>query len=105
MASVKELLVNSLRDLVKVELKEFQWYLKDQGHVFNSEMENADVLDTVDKMAVCFGPEEAVKITVDILRKMNQNNLAEKIENEHKEGKMLKLNRHILFFSHKRGTI
>lgn len=86
MASVKELLVNSLKDLEKDDLKEFQWHLKNHERISNSDMENAHVLDTVDKMVAHFGPEEAVKITVNILRKMNQNLLAELIENEHKKG-------------------
>ncbi|XP_058611186.1 NACHT, LRR and PYD domains-containing protein 12-like isoform X2 [Onychostoma macrolepis] len=86
MASVKELLANSLRELVQNDVKEFQWYLKHHECVSASEMENADVLDTVDKMVAHFGPEKAVKITVKILKKMNQNLLAEQLENEHKEG-------------------
>ncbi|KAL1250767.1 hypothetical protein QQF64_018563, partial [Cirrhinus molitorella] len=48
-------------------------------------MEKADIFDTVDKMVVCFGPEVAVNVMVEILRKMNQNNLAEQLENEHKQ--------------------
>uniref|UniRef100_A0A8C1EKC8 Pyrin domain-containing protein n=1 Tax=Cyprinus carpio carpio TaxID=630221 RepID=A0A8C1EKC8_CYPCA len=84
MASVKELLVNSLKDLVEAELKEFQWHLqKDHECISKSEMENADRLKTVDKMVACFGPEEAVKIKVGILKMMNQNNLAEQLENKH----------------------
>ncbi|XP_051760139.1 NACHT, LRR and PYD domains-containing protein 12-like [Ctenopharyngodon idella] len=85
MVSVKELLVNSLRELVKDDLKEFQWHLKNHERISNSDMENAHVLDTVDKIVAHFGPEEAVKITVNILRKMNQNLLAEQIEKEHKK--------------------
>ncbi len=84
MAFVKELLVNSLRELVQNDLKEFQWFLKHHERVSASEMENADVLDTVDKMGKHFGPEEAVTITVNILKKMNQNLLAEHLENEYK---------------------
>ncbi|KAL1250543.1 hypothetical protein QQF64_018339 [Cirrhinus molitorella] len=48
-------------------------------------MEKADIFDTVDKMVVCFGAEEAVKVMVDILRKMNQNDLAEQLENKVKQ--------------------
>uniref|UniRef100_A0A8C1RVE7 Pyrin domain-containing protein n=1 Tax=Cyprinus carpio TaxID=7962 RepID=A0A8C1RVE7_CYPCA len=82
MASVEELLLNSLKELARDELKEFQWHLqKDHLCISKSEMENADRLKTVDKMVVCFGPEEAVKITVKTLRKMNQNLLAEHLEN------------------------
>ncbi|RXN17959.1 LRR and PYD domains-containing 3-like protein [Labeo rohita] len=36
-------------------------------------------------MVECFGREEAVKIMVGILRKINQNELAEQLENEHKQ--------------------
>ncbi|KAF4114203.1 hypothetical protein G5714_004426 [Onychostoma macrolepis] len=88
MASAEELLVNSLKELVEAELKEFHWHLINACHkrMSKSEMEKADIFDTVDKMMVCFGPEEAVKITVDILRKMNQNNLSEQLENKHKQG-------------------
>uniref|UniRef100_A0A8C1LRS3 Uncharacterized protein n=1 Tax=Cyprinus carpio TaxID=7962 RepID=A0A8C1LRS3_CYPCA len=86
MASVKELLVNSLNELIKDDLRTFQWYLKNHKLIPKSEMENADVSDTVDKMEECFGPEEAVKITVKILRKMNKNPLAEELEYKYNEG-------------------
>ncbi|KAI2645039.1 Caspase b [Labeo rohita] len=87
MASVKELLVDSLKELVEAELKEFHWRLMNTSHKYisKSEMEKADIFDTVDKMVVCFGPEEAVKVMVDILRKMNQNDLAEQLENKNKQ--------------------
>ncbi|KAK7165600.1 hypothetical protein R3I93_005614 [Phoxinus phoxinus] len=85
MAPVKELLVNSLKELVKDDLKLFQWYLKNHECVSTSEMENTDVLNTVDKMVARFRQEEAVKVTVNILRKMNQNLLAEQLENKHNE--------------------
>ncbi len=88
MASVKELLVKSLKELGEDDLKEFKWFLKNHKHIPQSEIENADVFDTVDKMVERFGPEEAVRITVDMLRKMNQNHLAEELENKHKEGNM-----------------
>ncbi|KAL0152592.1 hypothetical protein M9458_052315 [Cirrhinus mrigala] len=80
------MLKNSLMDLVKAELKEFRWHLEnDHECISNSEMEEADIFDTVNKMVRCFGPDEAVKIAVDMLRKMNQNNLAEQLENKHKQ--------------------
>ncbi|XP_077065432.1 NLR family CARD domain-containing protein 3-like isoform X2 [Siphateles boraxobius] len=86
MESVKELLLNSLMDLEVAELSLFQWHLKNiHEYITKSEMENANRWKTVDKMVECFGPEEAVKITVEILRKMNQNNLAEQLENNHKQ--------------------
>jgi len=86
MASVKELLLNSLKELENSNLKVFQWHLKNYEHIFNSELENADRCYTVDKMVACFGPQKAWKITVEILRKMNQNDLAERLENKCKQG-------------------
>ncbi|XP_056624354.1 NACHT, LRR and PYD domains-containing protein 3-like [Triplophysa dalaica] len=97
MASVKELLLNSLRELKKDQLKEFQCHLKDIDGISTSEMDNPDVLETVEKIVERYKQEEAVKmmverykqeavkITLDILRKMNQNQLAEELENKHKE--------------------
>ncbi len=74
-------------DLVKLDLKRFRWHLvNDHECISKSQMEDADRLKTVDRMVECFLSEEAVKITVDILRKMNQNDLAEKLENKHKQG-------------------
>ncbi|XP_039530244.1 NACHT, LRR and PYD domains-containing protein 3-like [Pimephales promelas] len=87
MASVKEQLLNSLENLTEDHLKKFQWTLENNHKcISKSEMENADRLKTVDKMVECFGPEEAVKITVEILRKITRNDLAEQLENKHKQG-------------------
>ncbi|KAL1277113.1 hypothetical protein QQF64_023786 [Cirrhinus molitorella] len=84
MVSVKELLVNSLMELLNADLELFQWHLEnDHECISKSEVENATRIKTVDKMVDCFGPEKAVKITLDILRKMNQNNLAKELENKH----------------------
>nr|XP_055062445.1 NACHT, LRR and PYD domains-containing protein 12-like isoform X2 [Misgurnus anguillicaudatus] len=86
MAFVSDLLVNSLNELIKAQLKEFQWHLKNHGGISASELEDADVLDTVDKIMKCYGPDAAMEITLNILRKMNQNHLAQLLENKHKEG-------------------
>ncbi|XP_052409502.1 NACHT, LRR and PYD domains-containing protein 12 isoform X2 [Carassius gibelio] len=61
MASFKDLLMESLKELVEDELEEFQWHLEKDYE------------------------EEAVKIMVDTLRKMNHNELAEQLENKHKK--------------------
>ncbi|KAF4115168.1 NACHT, LRR and PYD domains-containing protein 6-like [Onychostoma macrolepis] len=85
MASLEELLLKSLEELEKEDLKTFQWYLeKDHECISKSDMEKADRKKTVDKMVACFGPEEAVKITVGILEKINQNGLAEQLKKKHK---------------------
>ncbi|XP_073703228.1 NACHT, LRR and PYD domains-containing protein 3-like [Garra rufa] len=86
MAYVKDLLLDSLKKIAKDDLKEFQWHLeKDHERISKSEMENADRLKTVDKMVDCFGAEEAVNVMVGILKKINQNDLAEQLENKHKQ--------------------
>ncbi|KAI7790423.1 protein NLRC3-like [Triplophysa rosa] len=79
MAFVKELLKNSLYNLRKDELKEFQWHLRNYCKIPVSQLEKADVFDTVD-MVQSYRPEDAVKITLEILRKMNQNQLAEELK-------------------------
>lgn len=81
MESISDLLVNSLNELKKAQLKKFQWHLKNYG-ISAAELEDADVLDTVDKMLERFGPEKSVETTQDILRKMNQNHQAELLENK-----------------------
>ncbi|XP_052424247.1 NACHT, LRR and PYD domains-containing protein 3-like isoform X3 [Carassius gibelio] len=85
MAFVEELLLKSLEELVKDDLKKFQWHLKKHKCISTSEMEDTDRLKTVDKLVACFGPEEAVKITVGILKNMGMNDLAEQLEKEHKQ--------------------
>ncbi|KAI2665838.1 LRR and PYD domains-containing 6-like protein [Labeo rohita] len=86
MESLQELLVNSLEELEDAKLKKFQWHLNnDHEGIRKSEMENADRLKTVDMMVGCFGPKEAVKITVDVLRKIQQKHLAEDLANKYKQ--------------------
>uniref|UniRef100_A0A8C1NF31 Uncharacterized protein n=1 Tax=Cyprinus carpio TaxID=7962 RepID=A0A8C1NF31_CYPCA len=85
MVSVEELLLKSLEELVKEDLKTFQWHLKKHECISVSEMEDADRLKTADKLVACFGPEKAVKITVGILKTMGKNNLSEQLEKEHKQ--------------------
>ncbi len=90
MASVLDQLLAALDDLVTDQLKRFKQNLRNHYSVSAAALENADTPDTVDLMMKRFGPEEAVKITVDILRKMNLSPLAEELENKHKQGNRLK---------------
>ncbi|XP_073726161.1 interferon-inducible protein AIM2 [Misgurnus anguillicaudatus] len=85
MASVLELLYETLDDLEEDKLKRFKSLLRHDGSIPASKLEKADATDTVDKMLECFGSKEAVKITINILRKMNQNQLAVKLEMKHSE--------------------
>ncbi|XP_059367581.1 uncharacterized protein LOC132106015 [Carassius carassius] len=85
MASVSEQLLAALDDLDADKLKRFKWHFKNYKGFSVAHLEKADAHDTVDLMMKRFGPEEAVKITVDILRKMNQNHVAEELEDKHKK--------------------
>lgn len=85
MASVSEHLLAALDDLDTDKLKRFKWRLKNHYCVSNAALEKADAPDTVDLMIKRFGPGEAVKIMLDILRKMDQNHLAEELEDKHKQ--------------------
>ncbi|XP_017211254.2 NACHT, LRR and PYD domains-containing protein 3-like isoform X1 [Danio rerio] len=90
MANVKQLLKNSLDELKDDELKDFQWYLMiDHREISTAELENADRRKTVDKLVSCFGSERAVKITVDTLRKIKQNELAEELKKKQQQGAAL----------------
>ncbi|XP_051988965.1 envoplakin-like [Xyrauchen texanus] len=84
--SVPEQLLHTLDDLDRENLKRFRWYLKQDGSISVSRLENADVPDIVDKMLECYGQNGALNKTLAILKKMKQNNLAEQLGNNGKEG-------------------
>ncbi|XP_051752785.1 NLR family CARD domain-containing protein 3-like isoform X4 [Ctenopharyngodon idella] len=83
MATVLELLQDILDDLEKDNLKKFRSRLKQDGPIGAGKLEDAGVIDIVDIMMDSFGAEEAVKITLNILRKMNWNQLAEELQNKY----------------------
>uniref|UniRef100_A0A9J8BYI1 NACHT, LRR and PYD domains-containing protein 12-like n=1 Tax=Cyprinus carpio carpio TaxID=630221 RepID=A0A9J8BYI1_CYPCA len=85
MESALELLYKTLDDLEKDVLKRFRSLLKEDGRIGAGKLENAGVTDIVNMMVECYGPEEAVKITLKILRKMNQNQLAKELQEKHEE--------------------
>ncbi|KTF83707.1 hypothetical protein cypCar_00045005, partial [Cyprinus carpio] len=85
MTSVQQLLLDTLADLVRDKMKTFKWHLKEDHFASAADLEKAeDATDAVDLMVERRGPEGAVKITLAILRKMNENHLAEQLEDEHK---------------------
>ncbi|XP_048018805.1 tripartite motif-containing protein 16-like protein [Megalobrama amblycephala] len=97
-----EYLLDALNDLNTEELTTFKWHLKNSYRVQSSELEKAKhSTDTVDLMKKRFGPEEAVKITADILRKMNQNHLAEQLEKKHKQETDPRTRNDFLKYSHR----
>ncbi|XP_058636130.1 NACHT, LRR and PYD domains-containing protein 12-like [Onychostoma macrolepis] len=85
MASVSELLYKTLDDLEQGDLKRFRSLLKQDKRIGAGKLQNADATDIVDMMVDSYGPEEAVKITLNILSRINQNHLAEELQNKYTE--------------------
>uniref|UniRef100_A0A9J7YFC7 Uncharacterized protein n=1 Tax=Cyprinus carpio carpio TaxID=630221 RepID=A0A9J7YFC7_CYPCA len=83
--SVLPQLLETLEDLESKKLKKFKWHLKHDSLASTADVEKADVFDTVDHMVARCGPEGAMEITLNILRKMNENHLAECLENKLKD--------------------
>lgn len=87
MLPAKELLLlATLEELTERggNLEQFQWFLTSLLPVFppipESQLDDPDRQDTVDEMVQSFGPEDAVKITLRILRNLKQFDLAKKLE-------------------------
>uniref|UniRef100_A0A3B4BNJ0 B30.2/SPRY domain-containing protein n=1 Tax=Pygocentrus nattereri TaxID=42514 RepID=A0A3B4BNJ0_PYGNA len=79
-SSVPEILLETLQGLERENLKLFQWYLINGVEGFKcippAQLEKPELMDTVDKMVQCYECSGAVKITLAILKKINQNQLA-----------------------------
>ncbi|XP_064815413.1 uncharacterized protein LOC135531206 isoform X3 [Oncorhynchus masou masou] len=95
MLDVPALLLTTLKELTEEQLKIFQFYLCAAQVSFTSgrmlgsppipesQLENTDRQVTVDQMVKRYDPEEAVEITIWILREMDLDDLAEKLERYH----------------------
>ncbi|TDH15781.1 hypothetical protein EPR50_G00012480 [Perca flavescens] len=89
---VHEMLLETLETLRKEDFKTLQWYLSMEvlagcQPIPQSRLEDAPRTVTVCKMIESYGKESAVKVTVEILKKMNNNYAAEKLENKCAGGK------------------
>ncbi|XP_034150416.1 uncharacterized protein LOC105031601 isoform X2 [Esox lucius] len=85
MLPLPALLLKTLEELTEEHLKTFQSYLtspqrSDLPPIPKFELETADTRLTVGQMVWRYGPERAIEITVKILRKMDQNKLAKKLD-------------------------
>ncbi|XP_017541047.2 NACHT, LRR and PYD domains-containing protein 12-like [Pygocentrus nattereri] len=93
MENIKFWLLGILEELLSDDLKKFQWYLTNgvEGfrHIPKSLMENANRSDTVDTMVDRYSPDGAVEITLKILNRMNQNELAEKLRTNLRESQAM----------------
>ncbi|XP_078140914.1 NLR family CARD domain-containing protein 3-like [Centroberyx gerrardi] len=86
MATVKELLLETLNDLGDEELKIFQWFLQ-QADILEgfpaipkSQLEKANRLDTVDQMVQTYN-ENTLEVTKKVLKKINRNDLVQSLSN------------------------
>ena len=90
MANIPEVLLDTLENLVQDDLKTFQWHLirgvKGFTPIQRALLEKADRPDTVDRMAQRYGHSGAVEITLTILKKINQNHLAEELRTKLEDG-------------------
>ncbi|XP_059203696.1 NACHT, LRR and PYD domains-containing protein 12-like [Centropristis striata] len=83
MASQVELLLRVLQDLGNEEFKHFQWLLKQADIVEGfpaipkSRLEEANRHDTVDQIVQIYSLPGALQITVEVLKKINRNDLVE----------------------------
>lgn len=92
MAVVKELLLDTLRELVDEELRTFQWFLyssdfKGYAHIQRSRVDGLDREGTVDLLVQSYSYHEAVTVSLNILEKMRQKLWAEKLKEKYSQGK------------------
>ncbi|KAK2917177.1 hypothetical protein Q8A67_001551 [Cirrhinus molitorella] len=88
--TVHELLLKTLEDLDNEKLNTFKWYLKHDELASVADVEKADApTKIVDLIIARYQREGAVEITLDILKKMKENNIAKKLEDKHKDGHVL----------------
>ncbi len=81
MSTIQARLLKTLDNLSKEKLDRFKWLLKkNHDSISVADIENANAFKTVDIMEAQFTPEGAVGVTLDILRMMNENNLAQQLE-------------------------
>ncbi|XP_035537014.1 NACHT, LRR and PYD domains-containing protein 12-like [Morone saxatilis] len=90
MASVPELLLNTLEELVDKELRTFQWFLYSNvlegfSHIPKSRVEGVDRPGTVNLLVQTYGYDGAVTATVDILMRMKLKLWAETLKKKYDE--------------------
>ncbi|KAK9536068.1 hypothetical protein VZT92_005881 [Zoarces viviparus] len=88
---VPRLILDSLDELGADDFKRFCWNLTQPvvdgcRPIPTSCLENKDRPDVVSRMIDSYGEESAVNVTVEILKRMNLNNEAEKLQNARPAG-------------------
>ncbi|XP_036420714.1 LOW QUALITY PROTEIN: NACHT, LRR and PYD domains-containing protein 12-like [Colossoma macropomum] len=83
MANIPEVLLYTLENLRQDDLEGFKWHLingvEGISLIQKALLEKADRPDTVEKLLQKFGHSGAIEVTLAILKKRNQNQLAEEI--------------------------
>ncbi len=82
-------ILDALNELLEAEFKEFKWHLS-SGTQVNSiargKLENTNCHDVVDLIVQQYGSSDAGKIAIRVLRKINQNDLADQLKGKLQEG-------------------
>ncbi|KAJ8352953.1 hypothetical protein AAFF_G00132140, partial [Aldrovandia affinis] len=85
-------LINTQDDLVEKDLTRFRFHLTQNllegfPHIPRGQLEKKDLTGTIEKMVVTYGHQRALEITLHILRKMKQNDLADTLEETCRQSK------------------
>ena len=86
MATLEQVLLGTLEDLGEDDFKKFKWLLQQEGvleefpTMRKSQLENADRMDTVDRMVQTYCIN-TIKVTRMVLGEINQNVLVERLSN------------------------
>lgn len=83
-----QLLLDTLDELGKSDFDKFKWYLSMEildgcKPIPKSYLEDASRINTVSKMTEYYVEEMAVSISIEILKRMNMNNAAEKLKSKY----------------------
>ncbi|XP_052389520.1 caspase b [Carassius gibelio] len=84
MATTEIAILDALKELLEAEFKEFKWHLSNSGTKEDSiprgKLENISRHDVVTLMVQQYRSSDAGKIAVRVLKKINQNELAEELK-------------------------
>lgn len=89
--SDRERIMEILEHLEKKDLKKFKWLLVELKPIPKSELEDANICDLVDLMFGAY-TQHTVEVTKEVFRKMNRNDLVQKLSDTSSRSKGEKLN-------------
>ncbi|KAJ1162344.1 hypothetical protein NDU88_002812 [Pleurodeles waltl] len=80
---VRDLIYNKLANLKTRDLDHFKMHLSDDPHKLpRGTTEGLDCFKLADKMVHHYTPSKALEVAIDVLKKMNQMQLADELRNE-----------------------